>query len=83
MNFMAPTGTIRSNQAGKSMSYYFTIPKVSGAWVFRGTCIPVQALFENLDSGATINEFIEWFSGVSHEQIDEVLMFTSKSLAIA
>lgn len=57
--------------------------KVSGAWVFRGTRVPVQALFENLDSGATIDEFLEWFPGVSREQIDEVLMFTSQSLAIA
>ncbi len=57
--------------------------KVSGARVFRGTRVPVQALFENLDSGATIDEFLEWFPGVSREQIDEVLMFTSQSLAIA
>ena len=57
--------------------------KVSGTWVFRGTRVPVQALFENLDSGATIDEFLEWFPGVSREQIDEVPMFTSKSLGIA
>ena len=57
--------------------------KVSGAWVFRGTRVPVQALFENLDAGATIDEFLEWFPGVSREQIDEVLMFTSQSLPIA
>ena len=57
--------------------------KVSGALVFRDTRVPVQALFENLDSSATIDEFLEWFPGVSREQIDEVLMFTSQSLAIA
>ena len=57
--------------------------KVSGTWVFCDTRVPVQALFENLDSGATIDEFLEWFPGVSREQIDEVLMFTSQSLAIA
>ena len=57
--------------------------KVSGAWVFRGTRVPVQALFENLDSGATIDEFLEWFPGVSREQIDDVLMFASQSLATA
>ncbi len=43
--------------------------KVSGVWIFRGTRIPVQALFENLDSGATIDEFLEWFPGVTREQI--------------
>ena len=57
--------------------------KMSGVWVFCGTRIPVQALFENIDSGATIDEFLEWFPGVSREQIDEVLTFTSQSLAIA
>lgn len=57
--------------------------KVSDAWVFRETRIPVQALFDNLDSGATVDEFLEWFPGVSREQIDEVLTFTSQSLATA
>ena len=57
--------------------------KVSGVWVFRGTCVPVQSLFDNIDSGATVEEFLEWFQGVSREQVDEVLMFTSESLATA
>ena len=57
--------------------------KVSGAWVFRGTRVPVQALFENLDAGATVEEFLEWFPGVRREQIDEVLRFASESLAAA
>ena len=38
--------------------------KVSGTWVFRGTRVPVSALFENLRDGATIEEFVEWFPGV-------------------
>jgi len=37
---------------------------VGGAWVFRGTRIPVVALFENLEDGITINEFVELFPGV-------------------
>lgn len=57
--------------------------KVSGAWVFCGTRVPVSALFDNLDSGATVDEFLEWFPGVSKEQVDEVLSFASKSLATA
>jgi uncharacterized protein (DUF433 family) len=57
--------------------------KVSGAWVFCGTRVPVCALFDNLDSGATVDEFLEWFPGVSKEQVDEVLSFASKSLATA
>lgn len=57
--------------------------KLSGAWVFRGTRIPVQALFENLDEGATVDDFLAWFPGVSRGQVDEVLMFASSSLATA
>ena len=37
--------------------------KVSGAWVFRETRVPVSALFENLKDGATVEQFLEWFPG--------------------
>ena len=47
--------------------------KVSGAWVFRGTRVPVRALFENLESGATTDQFLEWFPGVTAEQVIGVL----------
>jgi len=47
--------------------------RVSGAWVFRGTRVPVAALFENLQSGATIDEFLEWFPGVEREQVVALL----------
>ncbi|BBO36312.1 DUF433 domain-containing protein [Lacipirellula parvula] len=47
--------------------------RVSGAWVFRGTRIPVAALFENLQGGATIDEFLEWFPGVSRQQVVSLL----------
>ena len=39
--------------------------KVSGAWLFRGTRVPVSALFENLEDGATVNQFLDWFPGVT------------------
>ena len=48
--------------------------KVSGAWVFRGTRIPVRALFENLEGGATVDEFVAWFPGVTREQVQTVLL---------
>lgn len=51
--------------------------------MFRGTRVPVSALFDNLESGASVDEFLEWFPGVSRDQIDEVLSFASKSLASA
>ena len=55
--------------------------KVSGAWVFRGTRVPVKALFENIEDGATIGQFLEWFPGVTKEQVETVLEFASQSLA--
>ena len=55
--------------------------KVSGAWVFRGTRVPVRALFENLEGGATVTEFLEWFPGVTRQQVSAVLEYAEKSLA--
>ena len=47
--------------------------KVSGAWVFRGTRVPVTAFFENLKDGASIDQFLEWFPGVTRLQIESLL----------
>jgi uncharacterized protein (DUF433 family) len=41
--------------------------KVSGAWLFRGTRVPVSALFTNLESGAIVEDFLGWFPGVTHQ----------------
>ena len=49
--------------------------KVSGAWVFRGTRVPVSALFENLRDGATIEQFLEWFPGIKRAQVESVLNY--------
>ncbi|MDE0031529.1 MAG: DUF433 domain-containing protein [Deltaproteobacteria bacterium] len=57
--------------------------KVSGAWVFAGTRIPLSALYENLASGATIDEFVEWFPGVDEEQVRAVLEHEAKALRTA
>ena len=54
--------------------------KVSGAWVFRGTRVPVTALFENLESGATLDEFLSWFPGVARNQAEAVLDYAIQSL---
>jgi uncharacterized protein (DUF433 family) len=51
---------------------------MSGAWVFRGTRVPVKALFENLESGATIDEFLEWFPGVTRKQVLAVLTYAEQ-----
>jgi uncharacterized protein (DUF433 family) len=57
--------------------------KMSGAWVFKGTRVPVQALFENLEGGATVDQFLEWFPGVTRGQVLSVLKFAESSLAVA
>ncbi len=54
--------------------------KVSGAWVFRGTRVPVVALFENLEAGASIDDFLSWFPGVTRDQVESVLGDTVSSL---
>lgn len=54
--------------------------KVSGAWVFRNTRVPVAALFENLEDGASVDEFLEWFPGVTREQVTDVLEYAIQSL---
>ena len=53
--------------------------KVSGAWVFRGTRMPVTTVFENLEAGASIEDIMEWFD-VSREQVTAVLDFAARSL---
>ncbi|MFN7347310.1 MAG: DUF433 domain-containing protein [Betaproteobacteria bacterium] len=45
----------------------------SGAWVFRGTRVPVAALFENLEGGASVSDFVDWFPGVTLDQVKNVL----------
>jgi len=57
--------------------------RVSGAWVFRGTRVPVKALFENLESGARLDDFLAWFPGVGREQAEAVLEHAARSLLVA
>jgi uncharacterized protein (DUF433 family) len=53
--------------------------RVSGAWVFRGSRVPIAALFENLEDDASLHEFLEWFPGVSLEQARTVLEHAARS----
>ena len=57
--------------------------RVSGAWVFRGTRVPVAALFENVEGGATVQNFLEWFPGVTSQQARAVLEHAARSLEVA
>jgi uncharacterized protein (DUF433 family) len=56
------------------------LEKASGSWVFRGTRVPVVALFENLQGGATVADFLSWFPGVTAQQVEAVLQHTIHSL---
>jgi uncharacterized protein (DUF433 family) len=52
---------------------------LSGVWLFRGTRVPVSALFENLQEGATVEQFLDWFPGVERAQVDAVLAHVARS----
>jgi uncharacterized protein (DUF433 family) len=56
---------------------------LSGAWLFRGTRVPVAALFENLEDGISLAEFVELFPGVTQEQARAVLEHAVRSTAAA
>jgi uncharacterized protein (DUF433 family) len=43
---------------------------MSGALVFKGTRVPVQTFFDHLDHGGTLAEFLEWYDGVTREQLE-------------
>lgn len=55
--------------------------KLSGAWVFRGTRIPVAAVFQNLEDGLDIAEITRMFDGLTHDQVKAVLEFAAQSLS--
>ena len=55
--------------------------KVSDAWVFHGTRMPVATVFENLEAGASIEDIMEWFD-LSREQVTTVLEFAARSLTV-
>jgi uncharacterized protein (DUF433 family) len=58
-----------------------TVPgKVSGAWVLRGTRMPVATIFENLEAGANIDDIMEWYDGLDREQVKAVIDFAARSL---
>jgi len=54
--------------------------RMSGAWVFRGTRMPVATVFENLEAGASVEDIMEWFD-LTREQVTTVLDFAARSLA--
>jgi uncharacterized protein (DUF433 family) len=57
--------------------------KFSGAWVLRGTRMPVSAIFENIEAGASLDDIMEWFEGLDREQVKAVIHFAARSLGRA
>lgn len=57
--------------------------RLSGGWVFRGTRVPVESLFQNLQDGANASDFVRWFPGVTPEQVRVVLEYAARSLQMA
>ena len=54
--------------------------KLSGAWVLKGSRMPVSAIFENIEAGANIDDIMEWFDGLDREQVKAVLHFAAASV---
>jgi len=55
--------------------------KLGGTPVFRGTRVPVQALFDYLKDGYDLPTFLEHFRGVTHEQAQGVLELSAGGVA--
>ena len=54
--------------------------KMGGVWCFKDTRLQVASLFEHLDKGSTVDEFLEWFPDVDPELVHQVLAFAKSSL---
>ena len=57
--------------------------KVSGAWVLRGTRMPVATIFENLEAGASLDDLMSWYEGLDRKQVQAVIEFAARSLDLA
>ena len=53
---------------------------VSGTLVFAGTRVPVRNLVEHLAAGDSLDDFLEWFPGVSREQAEGYLAMTLEDI---
>jgi uncharacterized protein (DUF433 family) len=54
--------------------------KVSGAWVLKGTRMPVATIFENLEAGASLDDILGWYDGLDRKQVQAVIEFAARSL---
>ena len=52
--------------------------KVSGAWVLRGTRMPVATILENLEAGASLDDLLTWYEGLDPKQVQAVIDFAAR-----
>jgi len=57
--------------------------KLGGAWVLRGTRMPVATVFENLEAGASLDDLMSWYDGLDRKQLRAVIEFAARSLDLA
>ena len=77
----APGGNAAGTMDWSHCPVVESIPgKVSGAWVLKGTRMPVSAIFENLEAGANIDDIMEWFASLDRSQVEAVIEFAARSL---
>jgi uncharacterized protein (DUF433 family) len=71
-------------KSGVPLSYPAEVPiwvdaeRLSGEPCFKGTRVPVQSLFTNLESGLSLDEYLDCFPDVSREQAVAVLVYAQK-----
>jgi uncharacterized protein (DUF433 family) len=53
---------------------------LGGAWVLKGTRVPIAGIFSNIESGVPIDEIPEIYEGVTVAQARAVLHFAAQSL---
>lgn len=76
----APTAGARAIDWSQCPAVESVPGKVSGAWVLKNTRMPVSAIFENLEAGASIDDIMEWFHGLDRSRVQEVIEFAARSL---
>ena len=55
---------------------------LGGTPVFVGTRVPVDALWNNLSDGATLDEFLNWFPTVTRQQAEAVIRYVHNKMAV-
>ncbi len=71
-------------KSGQPLSYppevpiWFDAERMSGAPCFKGTRVPVDSLFTNLESGLSLDEYLDCFPDVTREQAVAVLEYAHK-----